>query len=198
MDSGSVSIMITLSKKLKQSSENNNTDAVQSIVPEGVPALRRASVRDKLLVREVQEMEVNLPSSCTLKFDDPDVLHRFELIITPEEGYWQGGRFVFLVEVPEDYNMVPPKVKCMTRLWHPNINEEGNVCLSLLRESSIDGMGWAPTRTLKEIVWGLNSLFTDLLNFDDPLDNEAAEHYQRDREGFRAKVREYVLNYAKR
>lgn len=94
--------------------------------------------------------------------------------------------------------MVPPKVKCMTRLWHPNINEEGNVCLSLLRESSIDGMGWAPTRTLKEIVWGLNALFTDLLNFDDPLDNEAAEHYQRDKEGFKAKVREYVLSYAKR
>ncbi|KAH7985306.1 hypothetical protein HPB49_026500 [Dermacentor silvarum] len=59
-------------------------------------------------------------------------------------------------------------------------------------------MGWAPTRTLKEIVWGLNALFTDLLNFDDPLDNEAAEHYQRDKEGFKAKVREYVLNYAKR
>ncbi|XP_064467371.1 NEDD8-conjugating enzyme UBE2F-like [Ornithodoros turicata] len=187
--------MITLSKKLKKSSENNNTDTAHNVVPDGI---RRASVRDKLLVREVQEMEANLPCTCTVKFDDPDVLHRFELIIMPEEGYWQGGRFVFPVEVPEDYNMVPPKVKCQTRLWHPNINEEGNVCLSLLRQNSIDGMGWAPTRTLKEIVWGLNSLFTDLLNFDDPLDNEAAEHYQRDKESFKAKVKDYVQKYAKR
>ncbi|XP_057268206.1 NEDD8-conjugating enzyme UBE2F isoform X7 [Pezoporus wallicus] len=51
----------------------------------------------------------------------------------------------------------------------------------LLREHSIDGTGWAPTRTLKDVVWGLNSLFTDLLNFDDPLNIEAAEHHLRDK-----------------
>lgn len=54
----------------------------------------------------------------------------------------------------------PPVVKCLTKLWHPNINEDGDVCLSILRQSSIDGMGWAPTRKLKDVVWGLNSLFT--------------------------------------
>jgi len=54
----------------------------------------------------------------------------------------------------------PPVVKCLTKLWHPNISEDGDVCLSILRQSSIDGMGWAPTRKLKDVVWGLNSLFT--------------------------------------
>ncbi|XP_075009858.1 NEDD8-conjugating enzyme UBE2F isoform X10 [Calonectris borealis] len=33
----------------------------------------------------------------------------------------------------------------------------------------------------KDVVWGLNSLFTDLLNFDDPLNIEAAEHHLRDK-----------------
>jgi len=51
-------------------------------------------------------------------------------------------------------------VKCLTKLWHPNISEDGDVCLSILRQNSIDGMGWAPTRKLKDVVWGLNSLFT--------------------------------------
>jgi ubiquitin-conjugating enzyme E2 F len=45
-------------------------------------------------------------------------------------------------------------------LWHPNISEEGDVCLSILRQNSVDGMGWAPTRKLKDVVWGLSSLFT--------------------------------------
>ena len=54
----------------------------------------------------------------------------------------------------------PPVVKCLTKLWHPNISEEGEICLSLLRQNSIDGLGWAPTRKLKDVVWGLNSLFT--------------------------------------
>ncbi|KAF3824005.1 hypothetical protein GH733_008290 [Mirounga leonina] len=86
------------------------------------------------------------------------------------EGYYQGGKFQFETEVPDAYNMVPPKVKCLTRIWHPNITETGEICLSLLREHSIDGTGWAPTRTLK-----------DLLNFDDPLNIEAAEHHLRDK-----------------
>uniref|UniRef100_A0A8C3XLE3 E2 NEDD8-conjugating enzyme n=1 Tax=Chelydra serpentina TaxID=8475 RepID=A0A8C3XLE3_CHESE len=91
----------------------------------------------------------------------------------------------------------PPKVKCLTRIWHPNITETGEICLSLLREHSIDGTGWAPTRTLKDVVWGLNSLFTDLLNFDDPLNIEAAEHHLRDKDDFRNKVEDYIKRYAR-
>lgn len=94
--------------------------------------------------------------------------------------------------------MQPPKVKCTTKLWHPNISEDGDVCLSILRQNSIDGMGWAPTRKLKDVVWGLNSLFTDLLNFDDPLNRDAADLFIKDKESFRSKVKQYVMQYAKR
>ncbi|KAM9710104.1 NEDD8-conjugating enzyme UBE2F isoform 2-T2 [Menidia menidia] len=93
--------------------------------------------------------------------------------------------------------LLPPKVRCLTRIWHPNITENGEICLSLLREHSIDGTGWAPTRTLKDVVWGLNSLFTDLLNFDDPLNIDAAEHHLRDKEDFRNKVQDYIKHYAR-
>ena len=72
----------------------------------------------------------------------------------------------------------PPEVACRTRIWHPNITENGEVCLSVLRETSIDGTGWSPARSLKvimqhskfcnlhtifshqDVVWGLDSLFT--------------------------------------
>ena len=43
----------------------------------------------------------------------------------------------------------PPEVTCRTRIWHPNITENGEVCLSVLRETSIDGTGWSPARSLK-------------------------------------------------
>jgi ubiquitin-conjugating enzyme E2 F len=38
----------------------------------------------------------------------------------------------------------------------------------------------------------------DLLNFDDPLNIEAAELYLKDKEAFQSRVREYVTQYAKR
>ncbi|XP_044530124.1 NEDD8-conjugating enzyme UBE2F-like [Gracilinanus agilis] len=159
--------MLTLASKLKRD------EGVKGSRPSGPASdsTRRVSVRDKLLVKE--------------------------LTVTPDEGHYQGGKFQFEIEVPDAYNMVPPKVKCLTRIWHPNITETGEICLSLLREHSIDGTGWAPTRTLKDVVWGLNSLFTDLLNFDDPLNIEAAEHHLRDKEDFRNKVEDYIKRYAR-
>jgi ubiquitin-protein ligase len=27
-------------------------------------------------------------------------------------------------------------VKCLTQLWHPNISEQGDICLSILRQNS--------------------------------------------------------------
>ncbi|XP_012273379.1 NEDD8-conjugating enzyme UBE2F [Orussus abietinus] len=182
--------MITLRGKLKKNADISNSKSKDYN--------KRVSVRDKLLVKEVQEMEQTLPSTCQITFDDPHRLHEFTLLIVPDEGYWIGGSFYFHINISEEYNMIPPKVKCLTKLWHPNINEDGDVCLSILKPNSIDGMGWAPTRKLKDVVWGLNSLFTDLLNFDDPLNKEAADLYLKDKDSFRSKVKEYVTQFAKR
>ena len=51
-------------------------------------------------------MEQNLPKTCRVHFEDPHKLHRFTVTITPDEGYWLGGRFKFHIDVPEDYNIV--------------------------------------------------------------------------------------------
>uniref|UniRef100_A0A3Q2X036 E2 NEDD8-conjugating enzyme n=1 Tax=Haplochromis burtoni TaxID=8153 RepID=A0A3Q2X036_HAPBU len=168
--------MLTLASKLKKEDGGKTGRASGAS-----DSTHRVSIRDRLLTKEVAELEANLPSTCKASFPDEDKLHHFQLAVSPDEGYYQSGRFQFEIDVPEAYNMVPPKVRCLTRIWHPNITENGEICLSLLREHSIDGTGWAPTRTLKDVVWGLNSLFTDLLNFDDPLNIDAAEHHLRDK-----------------
>ncbi|CAH1788790.1 unnamed protein product [Owenia fusiformis] len=184
--------MINIRKKLEEAKNNPH------IRKDCDGNIKRASVRDRLLVKEVQEMEQTLPKGCRVHFDDPNQLHKFTLSVSPEDGYWGNGRFKFEITVPEDYNIVPPDVQCLTRIWHPNITEDGEVCLSLLRQNSLDTLGWCPTRKLKDVIWGLNSLFSDLLNFDDPLNVEAAEHYERDKDSFISKVKDYVSRYARR
>lgn len=157
---------------------------------------RKLSFRSRLLTAEANELGGVLPKTCQINFSNPDQLSNFEVVVTPSEGYWKAGIFTFEVRVPEEYNNKPPDVRCSTRLWHPNINETGEVCLSILRETSIDGAGWSPARRLKDVVFGLDSLFTDLLNFDDPLNLDAAEHFQRDKVSFSRKVQQYVRLYA--
>lgn len=105
------------------------------------------------------------------------------------------GKIKFKIEIPLEYNNCPPLVKCETRIWHPNINEDGAVCLSILRTTSLDGSGWAPTRQLKDVIWGLSSLFADLCDFDDPLNVEAAEHFRKKPEDFKRKVKDYIRRY---
>ena len=144
--------MITLTKRLRgeagaanpgENSDSKSSNGSNSNTTSTGSSHRhsRISVRDKLLVKEVQEMESTLPTGCKVKFDDPNALHDFCLTISPDEGFWMGGKFRFHIHVGEDYNITPPQVKCLTRLWHPNISEEGEVCLSILRQNSIDGMG---------------------------------------------------------
>ena len=51
-------------------------------------------------------MESTLPKMCRVHFDDPNKLHKFILLISPDEGHWSGGRFRFFIDVPDDYNIV--------------------------------------------------------------------------------------------
>ena len=184
--------MFKLQQKKKEEAEKRSEEALNP--PE---FKKQMSVRSKFLTQEVSDLQGVLPRTCSLEFKDVDDLRKFTLIIKPDEGYWKGGKFVFVVEIPPDYNLRPPIATCHTKIWHPNITEDGKICLSILREQAIDGTGWLPTRTLKDVAWGLNSLFTDLLNFDDPLNTEAAEQFSVDKPSFERKVKDFVTRHAK-
>ena len=158
---------------------------------------KQMSIRSRFLTQEVSEIQACLPITCSLHFQDVDDLREVELTVSPNEGYWKGGQFTFLILVPPEYNVKPPLVECKTKLWHPNITEDGKICLSILREHSLDGTGWLPTRTLKDVVWGLDSLFTDLCDFEDPLNAAAAELYAIDKAAFQRKVQNYITRFCK-
>lgn len=75
------------------------------------------------------------------------------LLIYFLQGFYKGGKFVFSFKVSPNYPHDPPKVKCKTMVFHPNIDLEGNVCLNILRED------WKPVLTINSIVYGLQYLF---------------------------------------
>jgi ubiquitin-conjugating enzyme E2 F len=89
--------MLTLKKKIEEQKQRQQTS---------IQVESRVSIRDSLLVKEVQEMEMLLPRNNRVSFEDPNLLHSFTLSIRPDDGYWQGGSFKFHIEVPEDYNIV--------------------------------------------------------------------------------------------
>ena len=54
-------------------------------------------------------------------------------VFVAPQGFYKGGQFVFSFKVPQAYPHEPPKVKCETLVYHPNIDLEGNICLNILR-----------------------------------------------------------------
>ncbi|XP_053308232.1 NEDD8-conjugating enzyme Ubc12 [Spea bombifrons] len=140
---------------------------------------KKASAAQLRIQKDINEL--NLPKTCEIEFPDHDDLLNFKLVICPDEGFYKAGKFVFSFKVGQGYPHDPPKVKCETMVYHPNIDLEGNVCLNILRED------WKPVLTINSIIYGLQYLFLEP-NPEDPLNKEAAEVLQNNRRLFEQNV----------
>lgn len=90
----------------------------------------------------------------------PDM--RFVISIIPNDGPYKSGQFDFLFKVPKRYPSVPPRVKCLTHIYHPNIDDFGEICLSLFDDWS------SGYNCLIHCIHGLLYLLENP-NLDDPL-----------------------------
>ncbi|KAJ3520972.1 hypothetical protein NM208_g13498 [Fusarium decemcellulare] len=126
--------------------------------------------------------ELSLGSTMKTEFPDPDDILNFVLTIDPDEGMYRGSRFTFDFTINQNFPHEPPKVRCREKIYHPNIDLEGKVCLNILRED------WKPVLNLNAVIVGLQFLFLEP-NASDPLNKEAAEDLRSNREGFKRNVR---------
>lgn len=83
------------------------------------------------------------------EFPDEDDLLNFTLIIEPDEGMYKGGRFNFTFAISQGFPHEAPKVLCTQKIYHPNIDLDGKVCLNILRED------WKPVLNLQAVIIGL-------------------------------------------
>lgn len=89
-------------------------------------------------------------------FENPDDILNFTLTIEPDEGMYKGGAFKFTFAISNNYPHDPPKVKCTHKIYHPNIDLEGNVCLNILRED------WKPVLNLNAVIVGMQVSITGI------------------------------------
>ena len=130
--------------------------AAASSAPKTTPALLR-------IQKDLADLE--LPDNVELRQSgDPMAL---SFVLTASTGYWKGGQFEFAFLFPDKYPFTGPKVTCVDKIYHPNIDLDGGVCVNVLRP-------WKPTYSTQIVLFGLLFLFTHP-NPNDPLNQEAAK-----------------------
>jgi ubiquitin-conjugating enzyme E2 N len=58
----------------------------------------------------------------------------------------------------------------MTKIYHPNVDRLGRICLDILKDK------WSPALQIRTVLISIQALMS-APNPDDPLNNEAAEHW---------------------
>lgn len=134
-----------------------------------------AFLRAKKDLLEYQEMP-----GIGISYEQNDPMS-IELIIKPDAGYYKGGIFHFHCKIPKEYPNLAPEFHCIEKIYHPNIDLEGHVCLNILRSD------WKPTLRLQLVFAGILHLFLQP-NPNDPLNKEAANCLAKYPDEFRRHV----------
>lgn len=142
--------------------------------------------------RELRRVKEN--SNFSVGLVDGD-LYTWEIIILgPANSLYENGLFKAVMVFPERYPESPPKFKFISEMWHPNIDKEGNVCISILHEPGDDAYGyesvaerWMPVRNPESVIISITSLF-DCPNIDSPANLDAAREYRENRDTYNRKV----------
>ncbi|XP_040102304.1 ubiquitin-conjugating enzyme E2 D4 isoform X2 [Oryx dammah] len=141
------------------------------------------------IVKELTDLQRDPPAQCSAGPVGDDLFHWQATIMGPNDSPYQGGVFFLTIHFPTDYPFKPPKVVFTTKIYHPNINSNGSICLDILRSQ------WSPALTVSKVLLSICSLLCDP-NPDDPLVPEIAHTYKADREKYNRLAREWTQKYA--
>jgi ubiquitin-conjugating enzyme E2 D len=121
---------------------------------------------------------------------DDDVFCWSGYIYGSEGSPYQGGAFEIEFLLPPNYPYAPPKVFFKTKIFHPNINSKGSICLDILRQDK-----WSPALNIESMMLSVCSLLTDP-NPDDPLAPNVASLYKENYPAYVETAKLWTQQYA--
>ncbi|CAL9087827.1 ubiquitin-conjugating enzyme [Musa troglodytarum] len=141
------------------------------------------------ILKELKELQKDPPTSCSAGPVVEDMFHWQATIMGPSDSPFAGGIFLVNIRFPPDYPFKPPMVSFCTKVFHPNINSDGGICLDILKDQ------WSPALTISKVLLSICSLLTDP-NPDDPLVPEIAHMYKTNRAKYEVTAQAWTHKYA--
>ena len=141
------------------------------------------------IMKELKDMELDPPANCSAGMNNDDLFNWTATLLGPTGSVYEGGIFDLNISFPKNYPFRPPKITFTTKIYHPNINWSGGICLDILKDN------WSPALTISKVLLSICSLLDDP-NPDDPLVPEIAKKYTDDRLAFDLIARDWTARHA--
>ncbi|KAG8951386.1 Ubiquitin-conjugating enzyme 13 [Tulasnella sp. 424] len=151
-----------------------------------------------------------------------DNMRYFDVTIAgPQGSPFEGGIFKLELFLPADYPMTPPKVRFLTKIYHPNIGTYATLqartylpghsqrqafdfnpdsappkeALTFGSASPILVDKWSPALQIRTVLLSIQALLSSP-NPDDPLNTEVANHYKQNEAQAKEESRRWTAQYA--
>ena len=152
----------------------------------------------KALLLELKGLQEEPVEGFRVTLVDEGDLYNWEVaIFGPPNTYYEGGYFKARLKFPIDYPYSPPAFRFLTKMWHPNIYETGDVCISILhppvddpQSGELPSERWNPTQNVRTILLSVISLLNEPNTFS-PANVDASVMYRKWKES-KGRDREYT------
>jgi ubiquitin-protein ligase len=98
---------------------NEESNFVAASVPK-VNCREMTTPARKRLLRDFRRLQDDPPQGVTGAPEEDNILQWVAVIFGPDDTPWEGGTFKLTLSFAEEYPNKPPKVKFLTKMFHPN------------------------------------------------------------------------------
>ncbi|KRX55873.1 Ubiquitin-conjugating enzyme E2 N, partial [Trichinella sp. T9] len=120
------------------------------------------------IIKETQRLMQEPVPGISAVPDEHNARYFHVVVAGPQSSPFEGGMFKLELFLPEEYPMAAPKVRFMTKIYHPNIDKLGRICLDILKDK------WSPALQIRTVLLSIQALLSSP-NPDDPLATDVAE-----------------------
>jgi len=144
----------------------------------------------KVLALELKRLEDEPVEGFTISLVNDSNLYEWKCIIFgPPDTMYAGAYFKALMRFPYDYPYSPPNFRFLNKMYHPNIYDNGEVCISILhppvddpQSGELPSERWNPTQTVRTVLLSVISLLMEP-NTSSPANVDAGVMYRKFKEG---------------
>ncbi|KAJ8078708.1 hypothetical protein PM082_012991 [Marasmius tenuissimus] len=139
--------------------------------------------------KELRDLNDNPIEGLRVEAKDDNLFEWSCAIVADSTSPYKGGTFLFTLTLPQNFPFKAPNVVFQTKIYHPGINEEGSICVPVLRDE------WKPSVSLSTVL----SIIQEKVNNpspDDPYEPEIAALLKNDKSKFLATAKEWTKKYA--